>query len=35
VKGSEIGGREDFEEIYFGGIKSFIGKILGFGGTKL
>jgi len=26
VKRSEIGGREDFEELYFGGDESFIGK---------
>jgi len=37
VKRSEIGGKEDFEELYFGGNESFIGKILGlgFGGTKI
>jgi len=35
VKRSEIGGREDFEELYFGGNESFIGKILGLGGMKL
>jgi len=35
VKRSEIGGRKDFEELYFERNESFIGKILGLGETKL